>query len=98
MNTSNAILMIDQSIAVVELDATVSPSSLDNRSEPSSPTALPLSSPFPSTLFLITTAMTIAVSSTPRERTFSKMKLEISFVQLIDDFADLHQNSRILVK
>ena len=85
---------------------------------------LPLKQAFPSTLFLIAAAMTIPVSSTTCERTFSKMKMiktaarntmsdarlselcvlgvepdfDIYFEQLIDDFADLHQNSRILLK
>jgi hypothetical protein len=73
---------------------------------------------------LIIAAMTIPVSSTTCERTFSKMKLrktttrntmsdnrlsdlcvceverdfEIDFEKLKDDFADLHKNSRILLK
>ncbi len=36
---------------------------------------LPLKQAFPTTIFLITAAMTIPVSSTTCERTFSKMKL-----------------------
>ncbi len=74
--------------------------------------------------FLIIAAMTIPVSSTTCERTFSEMKLiktttrntmsdtrlsdlcvltverdfSINFEQLIDNFADSHKNSRILLK
>ena len=85
---------------------------------------LPLKQAFPTTIFLITAAMIIPVSSTTCERTFSKMKLiktttrntmsdtrlsdlcvlaverdfNINFEQLIDNFADSHKNSRILLK
>jgi hypothetical protein len=85
---------------------------------------LPLKQAFPTTLSLIISAMTIPVSSTTCERTFSKMKLiktttrntmsdirlsdlcvlaverdiSIDFEKLIDSFADLHKNSRILLK
>ncbi len=85
---------------------------------------LPLKQAFPKTIFLITAAMTIPVSSITCERTFSKMKLiktttrntmsdtrlsdlcvlavgrdfNINFEQLIDNFADSHKNSRILLK
>ena len=73
---------------------------------------------------LIIAALTIPISSTTCERTFSKMKLiktttrntmsddrlsdlcvlaverdfVIDFEKLIDDFADLRKNSRILLK
>ncbi|CAF2998956.1 unnamed protein product [Rotaria sp. Silwood2] len=85
---------------------------------------LPLAKAFPTVMFLIVTAMTIPVSSTTCERTFSKMKLiktttrntmsdarlndlcviaverdfKIDFEKLMDDFSDLHKNSRILLK
>jgi hypothetical protein len=85
---------------------------------------LPLKQAFPTTIFFIIAAMTILVSSTTCERTFSKMNLiktttrntmsdtrlselcvlaverdfNINFEQLIDNFADSHKNSRILLK
>ncbi|CAF1475900.1 unnamed protein product, partial [Adineta ricciae] len=85
---------------------------------------LPLKQAFPIIISLIIAAMTIPVSSTTCERTFSKMKLiktitrntmsdnrlsdlcvlaverdfVVDFEKLIDDFADLHKNSRILLK
>ncbi len=85
---------------------------------------LPPKQAFPTTLFPIVAAMTIPVSSTTCERTFSKMKLikttgrntmsdtrlsdlcvlaverdfNINFEKLMDDFADLHKNCRILLK
>ncbi|CAF1991717.1 unnamed protein product [Rotaria magnacalcarata] len=85
---------------------------------------LPLKQAFPTIMSLIIIAMTIPISSTTRERTFSKMKLiktttrntmsdkrlndlcvlaverdfAIDFEQLMNDFADLHKNGRILLK
>ena len=85
---------------------------------------LPLKQAFPIILSLIIAALTIPISSTTCERTFSKMKLiktttrntisddrlsdlcvlaverdfAIDFEKLIDDFADLRKNSRILLK
>lgn len=85
---------------------------------------LPLKEAFPTMLSLIISAMTIPVSSTTCERTFSKMKLikttarntmsdsrlsdlcvlaverdfDVNFDRVIDDFAKIHQNSRILLK
>jgi hypothetical protein len=85
---------------------------------------LPLKQTFPTTISLIIAAITIPISSTTCERTFSKIKLiktttrntmsdtrlndlcvlavehdfNINFEKLIDDFADSHKNSRILLK
>lgn len=85
---------------------------------------LPMKQAFPTIMFLIIIAMTIPVSSTTCERSFSKMKLiktatrnsmsdnrlndlcvlaverdsAIDFEKVMDDFADLHKNSRILLK
>ncbi|CAF1604927.1 unnamed protein product [Rotaria magnacalcarata] len=85
---------------------------------------LPLKQAFPTIMSLIIIAMTIPISSTTCERTFSKMKLiktttrntmsdkrlndlcvlaverdfAIDFEQLMNDFADLHKNGRILLK
>ncbi|CAF3520458.1 unnamed protein product [Rotaria socialis] len=85
---------------------------------------LPLKQAFPTIMSLIIIAMTIPISSTTCERTFSKMKViktttrntmsdkrlndlcvlaverdfAIDFEQLMNDFADLHKNGRILLK
>ena len=85
---------------------------------------LPMKQAFPTTMSLVIAAITIPVSSTTCERTFSKMKLikttirstmsdirlsdlcvlaverdfNIRFEQLMDDFADSHKNSRVLLK
>ncbi|CAF2050659.1 unnamed protein product [Rotaria magnacalcarata] len=79
---------------------------------------------FPTLVTLIKSAITMPVSSTTCERTFSKMKMikttirstmtddrlsdlcliaverdiELNFEQLIDKFADIHKNSRIMLK
>ena len=85
---------------------------------------LPFQEAFPVLTALIESAMTIPVSSTTCERTFSKMKMiktkvrntmtddrlndlcvlaverdiDVNFEQLIDDFANVHKNSRIMLK
>ncbi len=84
---------------------------------------LPLKQAFPMTVSLVIAAMTMPVSSTTCERTFSKMKLlktttrntmsdirlndlcilaielhfNKNFEKLIDDFASMHKNTRILL-
>ena len=84
---------------------------------------LPLKQAFPTVIFLVAAALTIPVSSTTCERTFSKMKLikttarntmsdtrlsdlcvlaverdfNINFEKLMDNFSDLHKNSKILL-
>jgi hypothetical protein len=86
--------------------------------------SLPFKPAFPTIMSLVIAAMTIPVSSTTCERTFSRMKLikthvrntmidirlsdlcilslehdfNINFGKLVDNFADVHQNSRILLK
>ena len=85
---------------------------------------LPMKYAFPTAMCLIVATMTIPVSLTTCERTFSKMKLiktiirstmsdirlsdlcalaverdfSINFEKLMDDFANSHKNSRILLK
>ena len=84
----------------------------------------PFTEAFPTLVTLIKSAITMPVSSTTCERTFSKMKLikttirntmtddrlsdlcliaierdiELNYEQLIDKFADVHKNSRIMLK
>lgn len=84
----------------------------------------PFTEAFPMLITLIKGAITMPVSSTTCERTFSKMKLikttirntmtddrlsdlcliaierdiEVDFEELIDMFADVHKNSRIMLK
>ncbi len=79
---------------------------------------------FPVLVDLIRSAITMPVSSTTCERTFSKMKkikttvrstmtddrlsdlcilaverdMDVNFEQLIDDFSEIHKNSRIMLK
>ena len=86
--------------------------------------SLPFQEGFPVLIALIESTITIPVSSTTCEKTFSKMKMiktkvrntmtddrlkdlcvlaverdiDVNFEQLIDDFANVHKNSRIMLK